>query len=576
MIISKQLSGGTSAPTISLEVTAKSSDITNNRTQVQYTLKIERPYAISSSASKNYSVKIGAKTITGTTVIGGTGTKTIATGTTYVDHNADGTKIVNCSFSIAVEITWSGVYNGTISESGNMTLPTIPRGTVPTVPTSATLGDAIQITLPRHSSTFTHTVKYSIGSASGTIAENAGVSANWSIPVSLANQITEGTSGKCKITVTTYSIDDLVGTETAYITLKVPTSIVPSITGVTARESALTGFTRYIQYKSKIGVTVTAKGAYGSTIKSVVSKLDGIIYNGATFTTDLLQFSGNKNLTTTVTDSRGRTQTVNTSITVVPYTIPKINTFEVYRCDASGNVSDSGTNLKIVYDYSILSLYNENTKSIVISYESESAFGQITTLTDYEASGTYITDASYSADISYNIKLSIADKFSEVNAVRTVDTDATTFDIHFSGQGMALGKVSETQDLFDVNWNARFRKSVTFANDTAWIDIPLASGFVAYSGMTPQYRIKGTCVEVRGAVSPTTAITSSNDRVTFATLPVKPTSDIYELCQGSGKNTWLFSIQPTGEMTVSRYGTTSNAQIPTTAWLVFHAVFLLE
>lgn len=576
MIISKQLSGGTSAPTISLEVVAKSYDITNNRTPVQYTLKIDRPYAISSSASKNYTVKIGAKTISGTTVIGGSGTKTIATGTVNVDHNADGTKIVNCSFSLEVEITWSGVYNGTISNSDNFTLPTIPRGTTPEIASSATLGDEIQIKLPRHSSTFTHTVKYSIGGESGTIVENAGVSANWSIPVSLANQITEGTSGKCKITVTTYSIDDVVGTETAYITLKVPASIVPSITEVTTQESALTDFTRYIQYKSKIDVTVTAKGAYGSTIKSVVSKLDGIIYNGTSFTTDLLQFSGNKNLSTTVTDSRGRTQTVKTSISVVPYTIPKINTFKVYRCDANGNVSDSGTNFRIEYDYSVLSLYNENTKSIVLSYESESAFGEIDTLTEYEASGIYITDASYSADISYNIKLTITDKFSEVSAVRKVDTDATTFDIHFSGQGMALGKVAETQDLFDVNWNARFRKSVTFVNDTAWTDIPLASGFTAYSGMTPQYRIKGSCVEVRGAISPTTAISSTNDHVTFATLPVKPSDDIYELCQGSGKNTWLLSIQSTGEMTVSRYGTTTNAQIPTTAWLVFHAVFLLE
>ncbi len=576
MIISKQLSGGTSAPTISLEVIAKSYDITNNRTPVQYTLKIERPYAISSSTSKNYIVKIGAKTIDGTTIIGGTGTKTIASGTVYIDHNADGTKIVNCSFSLAVEITWSDVYNGTVGNSGNLSLPTIPRGTVPNVPTSATLGEAIQISLPRNSSTFTHTVKYSIGSASGTIGENAGVSVNWSIPVNLANQITEGTSGKCKITVTTYSIDDVVGTETAYITLKVPTTIIPTITGVTVKESALTGFTDYIQYKSKLGVTVTASGAYGSTIKSVVSKLDGIIYNGSTFTTDLLQYSGTKNLSTTVTDSRGRTQTVNTSVTVIPYEIPKINTFEVYRCDASGNLSDSGTNLKIIYDYAILSLNSKNTKNIVISYESESAFGEITTLTDYVASGTYITDASYSADISYNIKISLTDKFSEVNAVRKIETDSTTFDIHFSGQGMAFGKVAESQDLLDVNWNARFRKAVTFAKDTAWTNIPLSSDFVAYSGMTPQYRIKGSCVEVRGAVSPVTAYTSTNDRVTFATLPIAPSNDIYEVCQGSGKNTWLFSIQTTGEMTVSRYGTTANAQVPTTAWLVFHAVFILE
>ncbi|NBI08366.1 DUF859 family phage minor structural protein, partial [Senegalia massiliensis] len=88
-----------------------------------------RPRQVYSSASKSYNIKINGTTVkSGSTTIGGSGTKTIASGTTKVYHNSNGTKKnVAISFYQEVSITWSGVATGNASKSGTMDLTTIPR-----------------------------------------------------------------------------------------------------------------------------------------------------------------------------------------------------------------------------------------------------------------------------------------------------------------------------------------------------------------------------------------------------------------------------------------------------------------
>lgn len=118
-----------SNPYVVLTVTQKSQSISGNYSILEYALKIYRPYSISSSASKSYNIKINGTTVaSGNTYIGGSGTKTIASGTTKVYHNSNGTKKdVAISFYQEVSITWSGTATGNASRSGTMDLTTIPR-----------------------------------------------------------------------------------------------------------------------------------------------------------------------------------------------------------------------------------------------------------------------------------------------------------------------------------------------------------------------------------------------------------------------------------------------------------------
>lgn len=83
---------------------------------------------ISSSASKNWSVKVNGTSYSGTNTIGiGNNTsKTLASGSTRIAHNSDGTKTFSYSFSQTFNITFNN-WVGTVSGSGNGTLDTIPR-----------------------------------------------------------------------------------------------------------------------------------------------------------------------------------------------------------------------------------------------------------------------------------------------------------------------------------------------------------------------------------------------------------------------------------------------------------------
>ena len=582
MIISKQLNGGSSAPTLKLEVTPQSYSVENNTTPIKYTFSIERPSKIDSNASKSYSINIGDEVISGSVLVGGSGSKTIKSGTVTVEHNQDGTKVLNISFSINIAITWSDVYNGIISSNGTMSLTTIPRATEPTVKDSATLNDTIAISTPRKSTSFKHKLYAIINGNKTAIAEDVETSYNWKIPLNLANYITENDKAICYISCETYNGDTLIGTKNVSMTLNVPSNIIPTINSVDVTEGTEIALSGYVEGKSKLKVVINASGSYGSTIKLATSKLNGVFYKGTSFITEVLDFNTTKNLDVTVTDSRGRTNTVSVSVQPMTYSTPKIIQFDVNRCLQDGTLSDTGTYLKIDYSYEISSLNNQNTKQVEFYYETSSSFATFKTLTsDYVASGSFITDITFSMDISYLLRMKVIDKFTDVKTFVNIDTDNVTFDIHSSGQGLALGKVSEDQNLLDVNWNAKFRKPVEFYRDTAWTNLTLDSAWTYYNSdanNTPKYRVKGDVVEIRGQISPVTAHATSNTRETIATLPsgVRPTNDIYVVCQGSGKATWLFSVQTTGEITLSRYGISANDTVPLNAWLPFQVTFLLN
>lgn len=461
--VSKQLQGSSQAPTLKLTVTAGTYDVENNRTPVSYSFQIERPSNVNSTAAKSYTLSIGGQVITGKSVIGGSGTKTLASGTVWIKHNQDGTKTINYGFSMDVEITWSGVYNGTVSASSNYELPTIPRATTPVLNKSEIFtGETLTITMQRASSTFTHNLKLQIGSTVIQIGTGYGVSAQYTLPDSLNNYITESTSYEAKIWCETYQGSTHIGSQDADLLVKVPTSVAPTINSVNvAEKNTAVTIGEYVQGFSKLTVNVNASGVYGSSIKLITAELDGVSYQGTPFDTETLFYSGSKNLTVKVKDSRGRTTTTAKAINVLEYYEPKINDFKAERCDSDGTLNPSGTCAKITYNYAIAPLNNKNAKSIKFEYLNGESYSLISELSTYTGNSSFITSSLFSIDNSYDIRMSIKDTFSEtVYSYAKLETDQTTFDIHSSGQGMAFGKVAEQADLFDVDWLAKFRKGI--------------------------------------------------------------------------------------------------------------------
>ncbi len=355
----------------------------------------------------------------------------------------------------------------TVESSGNIVA--IPRATTPTFTTPFDLGSSITINTPRASSSFTHKLEYTFGSASGVIAENVATSANWNVPLSLANQIPNSTSGVGNVICKTYNGSQLIGTKSVPFTAKVPASVVPNINSVNISE-AVSGlaskFGGFVQNKSKLKVITDASGAYGSAITKYQTTIQSTNYLGSDITSNIVTASGTIAVTSKVTDSRGRVKQTSNNIEVLPYFLPKINSFSAFRCNADGSDNDEGTRLNIAINFAIAPVNNKNDKSYKVLYKKKSD-SYYTTLIGgnvYSRNDNFVSESLFNVDNSYDLQLKIWDYFgSETNSIKVtldIPTAFTLIDYHSSGKGLSIGKVAEQADLVDVDMNVKFRRNI--------------------------------------------------------------------------------------------------------------------
>lgn len=370
--------------------------------------------------------------------------------TLNIVHNNDGTKTLTTS-------AWINLNTPLTSneQSYSQALTTIPRATTPSINVSSVaLGGSITVSMPRASSSFTHTLRYNFAGATGTIGTGLGTSTTWTVPLSLASQIPNTTSGILTVSCDTYNGSTKIGTKSVTITCTVPASVVPTIGTITLTE-AVSGLNAkigaFVQGQSNISVSISASGAYGSSIANYVSKFGSSSFNGASFTISNVNMSGSVTLTVTVKDSRGRTATKTQTITVLAYSIPQINSFTGIRCDQNGNADEDGQYVQLAYDYTISALNNKNDKTITIAYKltSASSYTTLKTESNYTADTTYVPSVVFSVDNSYDFKITVADYFKTVSYEIEVTTAFTLVDYSSGGKGIAFGKVAETENLAD-------------------------------------------------------------------------------------------------------------------------------
>ena len=429
----------------------------NNHTVINWSLQLVSGSAgeILSSVAKSWSVTVNGTTYSGTNsvAIGNNATKTLASGQTTIAHNADGTKSFSYSFTQQFNITFAGASIGTKSGSGTGALNTIPRATTPGLSaTSVDMGTTMIIYTAGASEAFTHDLAYSFaGGAYVNIATGAKSVTYWAVPLDLASSIPNTTSGTVTIRCITKNGTTTVGTQTVLLTAKVPTTVIPTIDTVSHTEGT-TGlsatFGAYIQSKSTIKASITATGAYGSTIKSYSSTFMGKTYAGASFTTDTVTTSGTLSIVTTVTDSRGRTATKTTSLTVLSYTPPTITTFHAARYTSSGVADPDGTYVRIRIVYSVASLNNKNTANAVIQYKrsTDSTWTTLNTRTETSLDATLTPQGTtFSTDYQWDFRVTLTDAFNSASPVTYntfIPSGAVILDIKADGKGIAFFKTS--------------------------------------------------------------------------------------------------------------------------------------
>lgn len=315
-------------------------DIANNRSNVAWRVTVSRSgayYTYNHEGSSTLTVDVnGVRVNTSNPTWQTSGEEfTLASGTTTIGHNDDGTKTISASATFNPN---NGLH-GVITTTGSLTLPNIPRSSSISFGTG-TIGSPLAITINRASSSFTHTLRWAWGSRSGTIASGLTTSASWTIPMDFCNEIPNNVSGNGTIFVDTYSGSKNIGTQSKQFTANVPDSVIPTLSSISVVEEHATakglnlGATTFIQIISNIKATINgAAGTYGSTIKSTLIEIEGkgisSSSNPASFTD--LNFNGAVKLKATVTDSRGRKSAVKElSINLLEYFAPAIS-IHAYR-----------------------------------------------------------------------------------------------------------------------------------------------------------------------------------------------------------------------------------------------------
>lgn len=397
----------------------------------------------------------------------------LASWTGAISHGSDGSKKLDCSGSFTISGS-SYLSGGNISCS--IQLESIPRATKPTLSSpSVALGSAVTINISPAVSGWTHNIYYRIGTGDWVrFATDVKSNYSWTVPLGIASSYPTATKGTITIGLNTYNGSTQIGgTQTVNLDITIPASVAPSVSAVTVLEAAsgLSNF-GYVQTKSKLKIVASASGSYSSSIRSYVYDIGSQSYSGLenTYTmSEEVRDSGTVAVTVTVTDSRGRTASKTVSITVLAYSPPQITHFECSRCgDANGSANANGQYLKVTFGYSVSPLNNKNKANYLLKYSvyDDGKWGGLTSGTQYTYSGTYISaTAILNTASTYQIGLVVTDSFGTASFYKEIGTAVRLLSYIVKRFAIAIGKIPEIDNIFDVALGTIFRKKVTMNSD---------------------------------------------------------------------------------------------------------------
>ena len=391
---------------------------------------------------------------------------TLASGSSTISHNADGTKTlpISCTFNP------NNGLHGTITVSASLSLTTIPRSSSVSV-SAGVIGSSVTINISRQSSSFKHTVRYSWAGKSGTIASNVDVSTSWTIPLDFANDIPNSASGTGTVFVDTYSGSTKTGTQSTTFTASVPANVKPTFTGVSlsdlngAAQNLIPSGNTFIQVISNIKVGFNgAVGSYGSSITGyyaeIVGKNQSTSSNGGSL--GIMNYHGTIKIRASVSDSRGRwSDTREVSVTVLEYFAPALS-FSIARTGSTSSTLTVTRNAKVAP--LTVSGSQKNTMTLTFKVarlgttnfqvDTGPATGSWTSISNLVNSQANLA-GNYLANQSWVVIGTVEDKFTRTEFMVNVPTESVV--LSYDRSGIGVNKIRERGAL-DV-------KGDIYAND---------------------------------------------------------------------------------------------------------------
>lgn len=386
---------------------------------------------------------------------------TLASGSSTISHNADGTKTlpISCTFNP------NNGLHGTITVSASLSLTTIPRSSSVSV-SAGTIGSSVTININRQNPSFKHTVRYAWAGKSGTIATNVDTSTSWTIPLDFASDIPNSASGTGTIYVDTYSGSTKTGTQSTTLTASVPANVKPTFTGVSlsdlngAAQNLIPKSDTFIQVISNIKVAFNgAVGSYGSSITGyyaeIIGKNQSTSSNGGSL--GIMNYHGTIKIRASVSDSRGRwSDTKEVSVTVLEYFAPALS-FSIARTGSTSSTLTATRNAKIAPLTVAGSQKNTMTLTFKVArlgttnfqVDTGPATGSWTSISNLVNSQANLA-GNYLANQSWVVIGTLEDKFTRSDFMVNVATESVV--LSYDRSGVGVNKIRERGAL-DVKGN---------------------------------------------------------------------------------------------------------------------------
>ena len=464
---------------------SSTTNVSDNTSKVTARLYV-KSYSLQASAGPDSYLTINGDKIkwTKTFNIGETSTQKttyVTEHTVTVPHNSDGTKSITIKANFEFNGTYSKVYISDLTASKEITLDTIPRSSSFSIPSSINTGSAFTINITPSSSSFRHQFKFVIDSKSYTSDYIAAgkTSYQYTIP---HNWLPSSTSK----TMTVYcytcpaSGSGYIAQVTKTATVNVPSSIKPSVSALspTVYSGGLSG--KYIQGKSQVKLTATAKAGEGSTISSYTFKGANISGTSSSYTgtsnsqtSSVIQTSGTVTYQVIAQDTRGRSSDpFSISIQVYTYAAPQVTAISAQRCLEDGTLHNDGTYAKVTVKTSYVTIDGANTRTVKLYNSKDNYATGFTILESTDKDDTYsgIYGGSFDTNDNYVIRAIITDKYGSHSEDAALHVSERTINIAKYGNGVAIGGLSTVEDsasdgLFECNWDAKFASPIDCSID---------------------------------------------------------------------------------------------------------------
>lgn len=410
-------------------------------------------------------------------------TKTIVDTTITVPHRNDGTGTITVN-------TWmdTRISAGVVEKSQTLTLSTIPRATTPVI-APLVMGQEGTITLDPASNDFTHTITYNFGIRYfGTIAtKTAERSIKWTPPKSLANVLTSAEAGKIHFRCTTYNGDTLIGSTDVWTKITVSPDTVPTVSVSLSDAAGYKNTYGWVQNKSRVKASITAAGVMGSKIIDTVMTVNGKVVDADA--ENSLPDSGNIPVKVVVTDSRKRTATYSTNLSVSAYTTPVINNLAYVRgsyTESAWTENPSGADIKITFTLAMALAANRANLTVSLDGVAKQ------TVTNQSAGAKTLYLSGVGTDTTRKLEVAASDAFgSKTSKEIIVATVEVPLNINFSLPAVCFGGIAEKEKTVQFKWPVDLNGDLTIVgnlklNGVSIQDIlsKLGTDYIAEQGTT--------------------------------------------------------------------------------------------